>query len=356
MGNGKGAASKGTYKGYIRFKVLALIVLAGLAVFMALVALSAGSSGLTIGEVASALIGRGTQKTNTIIFGFRLPRIVTAIIAGTGLASVGCVMQSILRNPLASDSTLGISHGAAFGAAFAIILLGAGTQNQTLDGLTITNPYTITVCAFLGAMMSTLIVLGLSRFKRITPESMVLAGVALSSLFQGGTTLLQYFASDVKLAAVVFWTFGDLGRTSWREVIIMAIFTAISLSYFMFNRWNYNALSSGEQSAKGLGVNADAMRVAGMIICALTSAVIVSFVGIINFVGLIAPHSMRRVVGSDYRFLLPASALTGTLILLFSDTAARLVVAPVILPIGAITSFLGAPAFLYLLYKGVPKG
>ncbi len=343
------------YKTYVRFKVSVLIVLAALVVIVALVAISAGSAGLTLKEVIYALGGRGTTKTNTIVFGIRLPRVVTAIIAGVGLASVGCVMQSILRNPLASDSTLGVSQGAAFGASFAIIVLGAGMQNQTLNGVTISNPYLISVCAFLCSIMSTFIVLGLSRIKRITPEAMVLAGVALSSLFSGGTTLLQYFAVDVKLAAVVFWTFGDLGRTSWREVVIMAVFVALSFIYFLFNRWNYNALQSGEQSAKGLGVNADAMRVTGMIICSLTSSVIVSFVGIINFVGLIAPHAMRRVVGSDYRFLLPASALTGTLILLLSDTAARLVVAPVILPIGAITSFLGAPIFLYLLYKGVPK-
>ncbi len=184
---------------------------------------------------------------------------------------------------------------------------------------------------------------------------MVLAGVALSSLFAGGTTLLQYFAEDVKLAAVVFWTFGDLGRTSWREIIIISAVVLLALVYFMFNRWNYNALQGGDQSAKGLGVNVDAVRIVGMIICSFTSSVIVSFVGIINFVGLISPHVLRRIIGNDYRFLLPASAMVGALILLLSDTAARLIVSPVILPIGAITSFLGAPVFLYLLFKGVQK-
>jgi iron complex transport system permease protein len=344
-----------SYTEYIRFKVLILIILALLSVLVALVATSAGSSGLTLRQVVASLTGSGTKQTDTIIFSIRLPRIVTAMVGGLGLAAVGCVMQSILRNPLASDSTLGVSQGAAFGASFAIIVLGAGIQNQTLDGVNITNPYIVSICAFICSMMSTFVVLGLSRIKRITPEAMVLAGVALSSLFAGGTTLLQYFAVDVKLAAVVFWTFGDLGRTSWREVIIMGSLVAVTLTYFLFNRWNYNALQSGETSAKSLGVNTEVLRVVGMIICALTSSVIVSFVGIINFVGLIAPHAMRRIVGSDYRFLLPASAMTGTLILLLSDTAARLVVAPVILPIGAITSFVGAPVFLYLLYKGVPR-
>lgn len=343
------------YSGYIRIKITVMFIFALLTMLMALIAVSSGSAGLTIKEVVLTLFGKGSRETDTIIFNIRLPRVVTAIVAGIGLAAVGCVYQSILRNPIASDSTLGISQGAAFGASFAIIALGAGTQNQTMDGVTISNPYLVSVCAFVCSMLSTFIVLGLSKIRKITPEAMVLAGVALSSLFAGGTTLLQYFAEDVKLAAVVFWTFGDLGRTSWREVIIISAAALLALVYFMFNRWNYNALQSGDQSAKGLGVNVDATRVIGMIVCSFTSSVIVSFVGIINFVGLISPHVLRRIIGNDYRFLLPASAMVGALILLFSDTMARLIVAPVILPIGALTSFLGAPLFLYLLFKGVSK-
>jgi iron complex transport system permease protein len=340
------------YHNYIRLKVIVLIILTILSLLTALFAICAGSSGLSIREVLACILGQGSKQADTIILNIRLPRVITAVIAGIGLATVGCVMQSILQNPLASDSTLGISQGAAFGASIAIIVFGAGIQNQTLDGITISNPYFVSMCAFICSMLSTFVVLGLSRVRKITPESMVLAGVALSSLFSGGTTLLQYFAEDVKLAAVVFWTFGDLGRTSWREVGIMGFVVSLAIIYFLLNRWNYNALQSGEQSAKGLGVNTNTMTIVGMLVCSLTASTIVSFVGIINFVGLIAPHAMRRIVGSDYRFLLPASALTGTLILLLSDLAARLVVAPVILPIGAITSFLGAPMFLYLLCKG----
>lgn len=287
-----------------------------------------------------------------IVFNIRLPRVITAVVAGTGLAVVGCVMQSLLKNPLASSSTLGVSQGAAFGAAFAIIVLGAGMQSQTLDGVTFSDPYAISLCAFAGSMMSTVVILGMSRVKRITPEMMVLAGVALSSVFSGGTTLLQYFADDVKVAAVVFWTFGNLGSTSWREIIIMAAVVAASLIYFMFNRWNYNALQNGENTAKGLGVNVESMRIIGMIVCSLTASVIVSYIGIINFIGLISPHLMRRVIGSDYRYLLPASAMGGAILLLLSDTVARLAVQPVVLPIGAITSFLGAPLFMYLIFKG----
>lgn len=343
------------YKKYIRFKLLFILFLAAATAAATLFAISAGSAELSIKEVIMTLLGRGDAKSAIVIFNIRLPRIITAIVAGIGLATVGCAMQSILRNPLASASTLGIAQGAAFGASFAIIVLGAGIQNQTLDGITILNPYIVSICAFVSAMLSTLVILGLSYFNKVTPESMVLSGVALSTLFSGATTLLQYFAADVKVAAVVFWTFGDLGRTSWQEVIIMSIIVALALVYFVFNRWNFNALQNGEETAKGLGVNVDTMRMTGMFICSLTAATIVSFIGIINFIGLIAPHSVKRFVGSDYRYLLPASALMGALLLVLSDTVARLIVSPVILPIGAITSFLGAPLFLYLLSKGVGK-
>ena len=340
------------YSKYIRFKRLFLIIMIIAVLVIALVAIASGSSGLTLGEVINTILGNGTAKTKVVVFNLRLPRIVTAIVAGIGLAVVGCVMQSILRNPLASSSTLGVSQGAAFGAAFAIIALDAGMQSQTLDGVAISNPYTTSICAFVGSMLSTLVVLGLSRIKKITPQTMILSGVALSSLFSGGTTLLQYFADDVKVAAVVFWTFGSLGSTSWREIIIMTVVVAAALVFFMMNRWNYNAIQSGESTAKGLGVNTDRLLLVSMVVCSATASVIVSYIGIINFIGLIAPHLMRRVVGSDYRYLLPASALMGAVLLLLSDTVARLIVQPVVLPIGAITSFLGAPLFLYLIFKG----
>ena len=196
-------------------------------------------------------------------------------------------------------------------------------------------------------------ILALSKYKSMKPSSMVLVGVALSSLFNGGTTLVQYFAEDVQVSAVVFWTFGDLGRTNWKEIGILAVMALIMFVFFVSNRWNYNAMESGSDTAKSLGVNVDKVMIISMLAASLASSVAVAFVGIINFVGLIAPHMIRKFIGSDYRYLLPASALTGALILLISDTFGRLIVSPVILPIGAITSFLGAPVFIYLLFKGV---
>lgn len=342
-----------TYRDYIQYKLVVILLLAILTIVAALFAIAGGSAGLTIKEVLLTLLGQGTKLNKTVVLGLRLTRVVTSIVGGIGLAITGCAMQSILRNPLASASTIGVSQGAAFGAAFAIVVLGAGVQYHTNDAVTVTSPYIVSICAFAFSMLSTFVVLGLSKFRKVSPETMILSGVALSALFGGGTTIMQYFADDVSLSAIVFWTFGDMGRTSWKHIIIMSAIVLLSSIYFIFNRWNYNALQSGENSAKGLGVNVNAMRLTGMVVCSFTAAVIVSFVGIINFVGLVSPHVMRRIIGDDYRFLLPASALMGALMLLFSDTVARMVIAPVVLPIGAITSFLGAPLFLYLLFKGV---
>ena len=188
--------------------------------------------------------------------------------------------------------------------------------------------------------------------KHDTVRGLVLAGVALSSLFSGGSTLLQYFADEQKLGAVVFWTFGNLGNANWTELAVLAVIFVLSMLYFLFNRWNYNAMEAGGDTAKSLGVNTRAVMLVSMGVCSLSAAVAVSFVGIISFVGLVAPHIMRRFVGNDYRYLVPASAVAGALLLILADTFGKWVIAPVVLPIGAITSFLGAPLFLILLFRG----
>lgn len=282
-----------------------------------------------------------------------MPRVLAAIIGGAGLSTAGCVMQNNLRNPLASPSTLGISNSAAFGANLAIIVFGAGRVGSTsLDAVAINNPYVVTTSAFIWAMVSAMVILMLARFRGFTPEAMVLSGVAISSVFSAGTMLIQYFAQDVQVAAAVFWTFGDLGRAVGNEVIIMTVVIGLSIIYFLFRRWDYNAIDSGEENAKSLGVHVENIRLGGMFVSSLITAVVVSFLGIIGFIGLVPPQIMRRIIGGDHRYLIPASALAGALLLLVSDTLARTVISPVVLPVGAITSFFGAPLFLYLLARG----
>lgn len=344
------------YKGYVRRKQLVIAVLALVVVLIALWSIMIGSTNLSIADVFMALIGQGESYDRTVVWNLRMPRILTAVLGGIALALAGCVFQSTLRNPLASASTLGISQGAAFGASVAIILLGAGGGAAAYEGVSFSgNPYLTALCAFAGAMASTLVVLGLSRMREMTPESIVLAGVALSALFAGGTTMIQYFAEDSQVAAVIFWTFGDLSRVGYQQLTIMGVVTLVSAIYFFANRWNYNAMESGELSAHSLGVNVRRVRLMGMVVASAAASSVIAFCGIINFVGLVAPHVMRRFIGSDYRYLLPASALAGAALLMVSDIIAHAIVAPLILPISAITSFVGAPVFIYLLYKGVSR-
>ena len=344
------------YNAFIRRKkqVFAISVIA--TIVIALFAISACSLNIPMSEIIKTIMGKGESQSQAVIMGIRLPRVTAAILVGAALAVSGAVMQCVLQNPLASASTLGVSQGAAFGAALGIIVFGGGVvqSSSAATAVAINNPYIVTLCAFVCGSMSTFVVIVLSQFKKdLGPAGLILAGVALSSLFAGGSALLQYFADETKISSVVFWTFGNLGSAGWKELLILTVIFFSSLVYFLLNRWNYNAMESGADTAKSLGVNTRAVMIISMGICSLTAAVAVSFVGIISFVGLIAPHIMRRFIGNDYRYLIPCSAAAGALLLILADTFARLIIAPVILPIGAITSFLGAPMFLYLLFRGL---
>jgi iron complex transport system permease protein len=262
-------------------------------------------------------------------------------------------MQSILRNPLGSPYTLGISNAGAFGAAFAVIVLGTGVmQSRVADAVTINNPYVTTIMAFVFCLVATALILLIARIRGASPEVMILTGVALASLFTAGTMFLQFFANDTQLAAVVFWTFGDVGRASWPELALMAVIVAGATLFFIWNRWNYNAIDAGDETAKGLGVNVERVRLIGMVVAALVTAVIVAFLGVIGFVGLVCPHMARRIIGDDQRYLIVGSCVMGAVLLLAADTVARLIVAPYVLPVAVITAFLGAPVFIYLLLRG----
>jgi len=330
-----------------------ILALAGLTLLLAAIAVNSGAASMEPMAVLRALLG---LEESVAIWNIRLPRVVAALVAGAGLAVAGCVMQTCLRNPLASPFTLGISNAAAFGANLAIVYLGAGAiRSSTSDAVSITNPYSVSLLALAFSMLAMAVILLLARLRGFSPESVILAGVAFSSLFSAGSTLVQYFAEDVQVAAMVFWTFGDLGRVSWQEAGILAAVTAAGLVYFMLNRWNYNTLESGEDSARGLGVPVERVRLYSMLAASLITAVAVAFMGIIGFIGLIAPQMMRRILGVDHRFLIPASALAGAALLLLADTLARTLISPVVLPVGAITSFFGAPLFIYILAKGYSR-
>ena len=321
-----------------------LVLLTVFLLLSILLSLRAGSYNTPVTELIKGIFGKSAdKKINLVVQNNRMPRICTAIIAGAGLGLAGCILQAILHNPLASASTLGVSQGATFGAAFAIVVMN------------MTGSIGISVYSFLGSIAVAIVILGLSRFKQVSAEGIVLAGVAISSMLSGATTLIQYFANEIQLTSLVFWTFGDLGSTGWEDLRPMGIMVLILLVYCFAHRWDYNALLNGEETAVSLGIHVQRLTLTNMVLCCLTCSIIVSNVGLINFIGLVAPHIVRMVVGNNHVYLIPGSVLAGAALLLLGDLIARVAIMPIVLPIGAITSFLGGPLFLYLLFKGGRK-
>ena len=335
------------YRSYSYKKISFILVLVIFLVLLALFSLGIGAVNLSVGETLGALLGTKSGLAPTIIWNIRLPRVLTAILVGAGLAVAGAALQSLLRNPLASPYTLSISHSAAFGAAFSIVVLHAGSS-----GVIVSNPYVTTVSAFGWSFVTVVLIVLLGRLKSSTPVTLILTGIALGSLFTAGYTVMQYFADQTELSSIVFWTFGDVGRATWGQLALMSAVVIPSLAYFAYNGWRYRAMSSGDDTAKSLGLNPARMRLQGTLIAGLITSLLVSFVGIIGFVGLVVPHMIRRFIGGEERFLMPASCLLGGFLLLGSDTAARTVVAPIVLPVGILTSFLGVPLFIYLVIRG----
>lgn len=330
-----GAASAWRRQELRRHRVTAALLL-GLLVAAA-GALSAGAVTLGPIEVLAALVGAGEPLARVVVWELRLPRLAAALLAGWGLSLSGAALQVLLRNPLASPFTLGVAQGAALGAAVAIAVVGV-SGGVVASG-----------AAFVGALAVSAVVLGLARLRSMTPEALVLAGVALAAVASAGTMLVQYFADELAVASIVFWTFGDAGRAAWGDVGLLA---AVVLPYTLWlglHRWTLDAMGAGDQVAASLGVRVERLRTVGVALAALVAAVVVSRLGVIGFVGLVAPHAVRRLSGEAHSGVVPQGALAGALLLVVADTAARVVLSPVVLPVGILTALLGAPFFLLLL-------
>lgn len=331
-------------------RIAVIMATAASTLILFVLSVCSGSSSLGFFESFQALLGCGSEGDVLIVRSLRLPHALAAMVCGCGFAVSGCLYQCVFRNPLASASTLGVSSGAAFGASLAIVIFGAGTTMRTsLYSFSISDPLLVVGFAFACSMVAAIFAATLSR-TGVSSESIILVGAALGAMFQGGTALIQYFADDSQVAAVVFWTFGDLGRVSLREIAFLSIIVVFTGIVSFFLSWKLDVLSMGDTSAANLGIDVVTLRAFGMVVASFVSACIVAFVGTIGFVGLIAPHIMRRIGGGSHRYLVPAAAFAGATLLLASDFVARCIAAPIVLPVGAITSFLGAPLLLYLLF------
>jgi iron complex transport system permease protein len=285
----------------------------------------------------------GPQITQTIIFDIRLPRVVLAVIAGAGLAASGVAMQGVLKNPLVSPYILGISSAAGFGAALAIAL-GIGVITQY-------GGYMVVANAFVFSFLAMLMVYGVARLRGVTPESVILAGVAVGFLFSAMLALVQFIAPEhAAVRGVVFWLLGTgLSTATWESILIVLPIVLVATALIMRRSWDMNVMSLGEEVAMSIGVNSKQVIVICMALATLATASIVSFTGVIGFICLVSPHIARMIIGSDHRFLLPCSIVLGACLLLCSDTLARLVLMPSEVPVGIVTALIGVPFFLYLL-------
>ena len=331
-----------------RFMLLLFLLL----ILISLFSLLAGSHIIGWQELLALFRNEGSETNRQILLNIRFPRLLGAILTGVILSLSGAIMQILLRNPLASPYTLGISNAAAFGASFGIVFLGARAGiARSSDLFMITNPYIITLSAVLGSLLGLTIILTIIKLKQASVETIILSGVVINSLFGAGIAVMQYIADNVQLASIIFWNFGDLGRSNWAALFFLTLILIPALLYFYSKRWDYKMLGCGDDYAQSMGVRPQRIRIIGLIITSLITAVAVSFFGVIAFVGLVVPHIVRKCIGDNEEFLITGSALFGGMFLLVCDTIARTIISPVILPVGILTSFLGVPLFLFLLIR-----
>jgi len=336
------------YAKFTARKILFIPVGLAILALLAIVAVSLGPATLGVGDVFEAIVARvlpftgveSSQLTDVIIWDLRLPRVLMAIVAGMGFAISGAAMQGVTRNPLVSPFTIGISSAAGFGASLAIVL-GVGVVGA--------DKYVVIANAFLFALIAALLVYGIARLRGTTPETLILAGIAMMYLFSAMTSLLQYIGTEEQIAGVVYWLFGSLTEASWDKLLVVSIFFVVCFPLLMRYSWDLNALGAGDETATSLGVNTRQVRIVSIALATLITASIICFTGIIGFVCLVAPHITRMIIGPDHRFLLPCSCIVGGLLLLSADTLGRTIIQPTEIPVGIVTSFIGVPMFVYLL-------
>lgn len=334
------------YRNYVWRKYLFIIAMCVIAFVVGVYSLTLGgyeTSFLdTLQTLFNHITGNVTDETaDHFIWNLRLPRVLLGVLTGVGLAIVGSTMQSVLKNPLADPYTTGISSGASFGATLAIIV---GFSFVGGD-------FAIIVNAFIFSLIPVGVILMLSKMRHASPTTMILSGIAVMYIFSSLTTFIQLRADPDDLKYVYTWGVGSLGYASWDMLPICFAFTSVGVAVMMIMAAMLNVLSSGDDTAKTLGLDASKFRIIGLLVASLTTAGLVSFTGPIGFVGLVAPHVARIFVGSDNRFLLPASAAFGTAMLLLADMLGRVIVAPGVLQVGVVMAFIGGPVFLWILMR-----
>ncbi|WP_447956483.1 FecCD family ABC transporter permease [Vreelandella sp. EE7] len=332
------------YKTQVLRRQLILVALVVALFFSLCVDLSLGPARYSLGEVIAALLTPKSvsDQIRVILWEMRMPVALMALVVGASLSVAGAQMQTILSNPLASPFTLGISAGASFGAALGLAFGVAIIPAASIE-------FVVPLNAFIMAMFTAFLIHALSLKRGVTVETIVLLGIAMVFIFNSLMSLIQFFASQEAVTAVVFWTMGSLTKATWPKFwIALGILGAI-LPLLARHGWALTAMRLGDAKAESMGVKPRALRLEVLVLVSLLSAVAVAFVGTIGFIGLVGPHIARMLVGEDQRFFLPGSALCGALILSVGSVISKLIIPGTIIPIGIVTSLVGIPFFLFLV-------
>ena len=301
----------------------------------------------TVWEVILDLFEHNDALTNgerVIVLKVRLPRICGSILAGILLAASGLLMQGVFQNPLVSPYTMGVSNGASFGASVAIVF-AANLQFLNLGD------YLTPLFAFAFSALTMLMVQAIGKISKNSTATLLLAGVAVGQLFSGLVSLMKYVANEDQLPDLVFWQMGSVSTVVWPQIGLMAIAALIGIVFMTRYAWDLNVMATGRESAIGLGVNYKKIRTIAFLLSTLMTGVAVSFTGIIGFVGMVAPHVARIIVGNDYRYTIPTASVCGALLLMVADSISRVLVTTVSMPIGVVTSLIGVPFFLWLIVR-----
>jgi len=340
----------------VRRRQLILISLIFLTIFLIPVSVSLGWYKASFWDILRVLFMPDNSQLSTVVWDLRLRRVLAAIVIGAILGGSGAAIQASMRNPLASPFTFGLLSAASLGVAVALLILQGGAVQRFQ--IYVYNPFLVSIFAFLFSLIQVLIILLLAYKAGLSAGALVLSSIAISFAYQAILYLLQYlYLNEILVSTVVFWTFGDLGRIAWTEFDLVALLSLIIVfPYLIYRSFDYDLILSGDELAKSSGVRPERIRLETTIIAALGTALATSFVGVIGFVCLIAPHAARLLVGGGHRYLMPTSMVMGSLILTLSDTIGRTIIAPTIIPVGIMTSLVGVPLLVYLLIKGGKYG
>lgn len=327
-------------------------VLLGLSVFLGLLslyALSVGAIDLHFQQVLSALFSESESfQTQLVVNEIRLPRLLLGVLVGAGLAVSGAAMQGLFRNPLADPGLVGVSSGAAL-AAVTVIVLGSTFLSQWV---VFWGYFALPIAAFLGGVVVTWLIYRIStKNGRTDVGLMLLTGIAINAIAGAATGILTYFATDEELRTLTFWSMGSVASASWQDVMIAALPILLSVAILPYFARPLNAFLMGESVSTHMGFNVKQLKVMVIVLTALAVGAAVSVSGVIGFVGLVAPHLVRLLLGPDHRWLLPGSALLGAALVVASDMLARSLLSPAELPIGIVMSAIGGPFFLWLLIQ-----